>query len=477
MHFRRSTKILVATVAASLMASGVALADSISVDGSVDGDIVSPPSGVNVCSSGSLTSDGLITVKWNNSNGQQHYVPGHVLDVTAVVRQGGSEVTDGSVTSETTALAPISWPAGHDPWQDGDSFTIPISTVVDANAPSGAYQVTYTVAQTGIFSDEAAPFIVHVRDDECGTPLPPANVAPVINSFTGDAAVNEGPGSHTYTVTATDADGDPLTYAWTVLSGRASITGSGASVGVVFPDGPDNVSLQVTVSDDHGHSVTDTKAISVANVAPSVTGVTASATSACAVSVSAPFGDPGDDTWRSLITWGDGASTPADPTTNPVTGVHTYGSAGTFAIGVTVTDSDNDASAPAGTSFATKNIPSSFLQPINAAGTRSVFKLGSTIPVKITVSDCGGNSVSTLIPTVNLVMLDKSPDGSVNEMGVDAVATNGKSMRWDGTQYIYNLSTKNSQFNGGAALTAGTYKLTVNDPSFFGVTSTTIDLR
>jgi hypothetical protein len=47
------------------------------------------------------------------------------------------------------------------------------------------------------------------------------------------------------------------------------------------------------------------------------------------------------------------------------------------------------------------------------------------------------------------------------------VPTNGKNMRWDGSQYIYNLSTKNSQFNGGSALTTGTYRIWVTDPSFF----------
>lgn len=118
------------------------------------------------------------------------------------------------------------------------------------------------------------------------------------------------------------------------------------------------------------------------------------------------------------------------------------------------------------------------MQPINAAGSRSTFKLGSTIPVKIGVTACGGGVVSTLTPTVTITRLDAQPDGSINETPADSVATNGLQMRWDASagHYVYNLSTKLSQ-QYGAALTAGTYRITVNDPSFFAPTSAVVDLR
>jgi hypothetical protein len=162
-----------------------------------------------------------------------------------------------------------------------------------------------------------------------------------------------------------------------------------------------------------------------------------------------------------------------------VTASHTYAGAGTFAVGVSVTDDDGGTGSAAVTSgFTTKNTPSPLMQPINAAGSRSTFKLGSTIPVKITVRDCAGVSVGTLTPTVRITRLDTQPDGSVNESGAEAVATNGLQMRWDGLagQYIYNLSTKLSQ-QYGVALTAGTYRITVDDPSFFAPTTAVVDLR
>jgi hypothetical protein len=49
-------------------------------------------------------------------------------------------------------------------------------------------------------------------------------------------------------------------------------------------------------------------------------------------------------------------------------------------------------------------------------------------------------------------------------------------MRWSDTQYIYNLSTKLSQ-QTGAALAAGTYKVTVSDSSFAVPVTAQFDLR
>ena len=205
------------------------------------------------------------------------------------------------------------------------------------------------------------------------------------------------------------------------------------------------------------------------NVAPTVAAFSVTQTAACAVSVSAAFSDPGSlDTFSSVITWGDGNTSSTDPDTTPVTGTHSYGAAGTFTVNVAVTDDDGGThNRDASTGFTTSNIPSNFGAPINLTGTRSSFKIGSTIPIKITVTDCAGAPVTTLTPTVNLVQGDNTADIPVNEATIAEVATNGKLMRWTGEQYLYNLSTKNSQFNGGAALTSGTYTVSVSDPTFF----------
>ena len=183
------------------------------------------------------------------------------------------------------------------------------------------------------------------------------------------------------------------------------------------------------------------------------------------------------DTHTATIAWGDGSSSAVAPATSSVTGTDTYPAAGTYTASVTVTDDDlGSATQAASNAFPAYNTPSSILQPINTTGTRSAFKIGSTIPVKITVTGCDGGQVTNLTPAVNLVQGDTTPDVAVNEAAVAEVATNGKLMRWSDTQYIYNLSTKLSQFTG-ATLTQGTYTVSVSDPSFAAPVKAAFDLR
>ncbi len=107
-------------------------------------------------------------------------------------------------------------------------------------------------------------------------------------------------------------------------------------------------------------------------------------------------------------------------------------------------------------------------QPINGTGTRSSFKIGSTIPVKLEIVDCSGNLISGLTLTAGLVKLDSSAVPT-NETVLASVPDVGQTMRANGPGgYIYNLSTKRSQLcstlapcTSGGDLTAGSYRLTI----------------
>lgn len=287
-----------------------------------------------------------------------------------------------------------------------------------------------------------------------------------------------------------DEDGDTLTLNADNAVGTFTANGNGTwTWSLATTDDVASGIITVTADDGNGGTITDDFNYSAVNAPPVLGSVAPTASSACGVNLSVDFADAGSgDTHTSSIDWGDSTATSdTDPDTSPITGSHTYTSAGTKTITVTVTDDDLGSDSETG-SFATKNIPSAMLAPINtgAGVPRSVFKLGSTIPVKITVSDCGGNSVTSLVPSVQLQKSDSTVEGSVNEPQIFEVATNGKAMKWDGSQYHYNLSTKKSQFcssaptiNGcnGSDLTAGSYRLAVTDPSFFAPTLAYFDLK
>lgn len=315
--------------------------------------------------------------------------------------------------------------------------------------------------------------------------------APAVGTQAGAANGNEGtPGNPTASGSFTDQDGNSsLTITQTAGAGSITQTAGQLANGefswshTTTDDGSGSVT--VTASDGEHTDATQTFTWTAANVAPVVSRVDVTQSAACSVNLNADFSDQGtDDTHSASIDWGDSSSSAgavagyAPAGSSSVSGSHTYNAAGTYTAEVTVTDDDGgvgSGSAPSG--FTTSNTPSQIMQPINSSGSRSGFKIGSTIPVKITVTDCGANVVNTLTPRVSLSKVDSSPDVAVNEVISTSAPTSGTTMRWSDTQYIYNLSTKNSQFNAGAALTAGTYKVSVSHSSFFAPVSATFDLK
>ena len=207
--------------------------------------------------------------------------------------------------------------------------------------------------------------------------------------------------------------------------------------------------------------------MTVNNVAPTIQSFAVAQASgpACAsnaVSVSFNVADPADqsaDPITGVLNWGDGNSTPIAGRSIAIS--HNY-APGVFSLSVSVNDGDGGtaaAGAPANVSllYGTSGI----LQPIDAAGT-STFKITSTIPTKVSVTDCAGASVGTAVLQVQLVKLG-SGSTQVNEVVSSSAADSGDLMRYDASarQYIFNLSTKRSQFNAGNDLTAGRYRLQI----------------
>jgi hypothetical protein len=94
------------------------------------------------------------------------------------------------------------------------------------------------------------------------------------------------------------------------------------------------------------------------------------------------------------------------------------------------------------------------LQPINTDGS-SVFKIGSTVPVKFQLKDAQSTFVSAAVAKLSYVKTESAVSTSINEAVSTAAATTDNLFRYDAIsqQYIFNLSTK--------GLTEGSYQLKI----------------
>jgi hypothetical protein len=94
------------------------------------------------------------------------------------------------------------------------------------------------------------------------------------------------------------------------------------------------------------------------------------------------------------------------------------------------------------------------LQPIEADGT-SIFKLGSTVPVKFQLWDSNNNYVRTAIAKISVAKLTNAVLGDEVEAVLTSAATAGNLFRYDtaSEQYIFNLGTK--------ALSKGTWQIKI----------------
>jgi hypothetical protein len=240
------------------------------------------------------------------------------------------------------------------------------------------------------------------------------------------------------------------------------------------------------IKDKDGGVRTYTANVTINNVAPAVSALSIGGGSGVActagntVTLNFSFSDPGvdDDPWAVDINWGDGNHTTYNASSQGAQAQqsHTY-AAGSYTITVSVKDKDNDTgsnSSGAGAVSFLWNM-SGMLQPINPGPPNSIFKYGSTIPVKVKVTDCTNQPVGTLTLKVTWQLLSAgTPSGDVNEPTSTSAADTGNTMRFVGApdnQYIFNLATRS--FPDGTA----TYRLYVTIESTGQKVSADIGLK
>jgi predicted extracellular nuclease len=287
------------------------------------------------------------------------------------------------------------------------------------------------------------------------------NAPPTVDAG-GPYSAPEG-GSTTLAASGSDPNGDSLSYAWDLdNNGTFETSGQSVSFNAALLDGPSSYTVKVRATDPGGLSAVSSATVNVTNVAPTVSAAFGASSASCGpnnATLTVTFSDPAAaDTHSAVINWGDGNTQTVSTATSPLVLPHTYAAAGNYTASVGVSDDDG------GTGNATAGVlvkfnTSGFLQPINADGT-SVFKYNSTIPVKISFTDCNGSTPANLAPTIKLTMISGGTPGlEINEpLSTSAADTTGV-MRFSTSHYIYNLASKPLPDS------SATYLITVTIPS------------
>ena len=247
-----------------------------------------------------------------------------------------------------------------------------------------------------------------------------------------------------------------FTHAWSVTKNGVAYGASGSGANFSFtPDDEGTYVVSFSAKDKDDGEGTDSKTITVTNVAPSnVTasfGPALSCTAAANATLSWSFADPGADTWDAQIDWNyDGTTFAPDETKTNVaksdSATHSYGSAGTHVAAIRISDGDGGSSNVQTATLTVNYNLSSILQPVNDTRNgqqTSMFKYGSTVPVKVEITDCDGSHPSNLDVRVTYAKTASNPPPVGTE---EAVATNapdgGNQMRFSDPIYIFNFGTK-----------------------------------
>ena len=221
----------------------------------------------------------------------------------------------------------------------------------------------------------------------------------------------------------------------------------------------DNYIITVTVTDKDSGSDSDTTSITVNDAAPvftaenAVTNPTKFGSGAiCAVggadnvTLNYGFTDPGTDTWTIAIDWANDGTFEETHSNVSKTGSysHLYATAGLHTAAIKVTDDDTGTSTVTRTVWVNYNL-SSILQPVNDTGhgaNPSVFKFGSTIPVKVEVMDCNGSHPSNLVLKLTTTVTASTTPPGEDEVASTSAADSGNQMRFSDPLYIFNLASK-----------------------------------
>jgi endonuclease G len=376
------------------------------------------------------------------------------VDVVSV-NDAPTAVNDAVTTNEDTALAlDAATLTGNDSAGPGESSqTLTLSSVAATADTHGTVSlaggvVTYTPASN---YHGPASFSYSVCDDGalCASATVSVNVVSVNDppsvAITVALAGFEG-SAVAATASASDIDGDSLSYSWNVTKNGAPFSTSNAFT----PDDDGTYVVSVVISDGNGGTATDAKTVTVSNVAPVIAGTagpTASLSVGASATVSVSFSDAGAaDTHSATFAWGDSSTSTAVCATGVCNATHTYAAAGIYTVGVLLADDDGGTAASTFQSVIVTDINAGFVT--------------------------GGGFIDTQAGKANLNVNAKyQKDGSINGNVKFDVAGSG----FNATTYEWLVVSGNTAAVKGTGTVNGTagyaFLVTVNDanPDKFGI--------
>jgi PKD domain len=392
------------------------------------------------------------------------------------------------------------------------SFTDPVpdaNWTVDVDWGDGSTHTTFTKATTGSLGNASHSYAdgpatqtvtVTVTDKDGGSDsktftVTVGNVAPTTTLAADNAqSVSEG-STHTYSYTVHDPGADTLASVATDCgTNGVKVAEHAGSFECRFPDGDATSVVSATATDsDGGLGNLDTQAVTVANVAPSVTAAadqTADEGNSASIALGS-FSDPGADAnWSVDVDWGDGS----DHTTFDATAVGSLGTQShiyadgpaSHTVTVQVTDKDGVSDS---TTFQVdvKNVaPTLTLSTSNATtvdeGSRHTYSYTVHDPGDDTATidaSCGdhGTKSNETAGSFDCTFPD-GPDSS--DVTATATDSDGATGATDSQTVTVNNVAPTLTLDAGNATTANegsthTYRYTVTDPGQDTVGSVHVD--
>jgi endonuclease G len=289
----------------------------------------------------------------------------------ASVNDAPVAANDAASTNEDTALqiAAATLTSNDSAGPDESSQTLTVSSVSATADTHGTVSlagglVTYTPAAN---YHGPASFAYSVCDDGTGSLCASAtvNVDVVSVNDAPSVAITVAPAglegsAVTATASASDLDGDSLSYAWTVTKNGAPFSTSPNFT----PDDDGTYVVSVVVSDGTATGA-DSKSVTVSNVDPVIAGVagpTASLSLGASATITVSYSDAGAaDTHSATIAWGDTTSSVATCAAGVCTASRTYAAAGIYTVSVVLADDDGGTAASSFNSVVVTDVNAGFV--------------------------------------------------------------------------------------------------------------------